>query len=144
MIEKAELTWSGKVNSVDIGATQESGGTRSHVLTIGGTETLPFLRFEGNTGFPPAMALEVWDSKPPEWNDILSKAFGEVLDDPVQWAQFALQQGAEAICLRLASSHPDFNDASVAESVRFVKSFLKKISAPLIILGSGHIDKDRE
>ncbi len=144
MIGKAELTWSGKVISVEIGATQENGGTRSHVLTIGGAETLPFLHFEGNTGFPPALALEVWDRKPPEWNEILSRAFGVVLEDPVQWAQFALQQGAEAVCLRLASSHPDFNDTSVAESVRLVKSFLEKIPAPLIILGSGHIDKDRE
>ncbi len=144
MIEKAELTWNGKVNTVEVGATHESGGTRSHVFKIGGAETLPFLHFEGNTGFPPALALEVWDRKPPEWNGMLAKAFGGVLEDPVQWAQFALEQGAGAVCLRLASSHPDFNDTCVAESVRLVKSFLENISAPLIILGSGHIDKDRE
>jgi acetyl-CoA decarbonylase/synthase complex subunit delta len=144
LIEKTGVTWSGKVISVEIGATQASGGTRSHVLTMGGAETLPFLHFEGKTGFPPILALEVWDRKPPEWSDILLDAFGGVLDDPAQWAKFALAQGAEAICLRLASSHPDFNDTSVAESVRLVKSFLKNVSAPLIILGSGHIDKDRE
>ncbi len=144
MIEKAGLTWNGKVNTVEIGAMPESGGTRSHVLTIGGAETLPFLHFDGNTGFPPALALEVWDRKPPEWSDVLAQAFGRVLEDPLQWAEFAVQQGAEAICLRLASSHPDFNDTRVAESVGLVKSLLKNIPAPLIILGSGHIDKDRE
>lgn len=144
MIEKAGLTWSGKVISVEIGATPESGGTRSHGFTIGGAETLPFLHFEGNTGFPPILALEVWDKKPPEWSGVLSRAMGGVLDDPEQWAQFGLERGAAAICLRLASSHPDFNDTSVAESVRLVKSFLANVPAPLIILGSGHIDKDRE
>ena len=144
MFEKAKLTWSGKVIPLEIGATPENGGTRSHVLSIGGAETLPFLHSEGHTGFPPALALEVWDMKPPEWSDVLSESFGEVLDRPVEWAQFALQRGAEAICLRMASSHPDFKDTDVAESVRLVKSFIENVSAPLIILGSGHIDKDRE
>jgi acetyl-CoA decarbonylase/synthase complex subunit delta len=144
LIEKAKLTWSGKVIPLEIGATPENGGTRSHVLRIGGAETLPFLHFEGHTGFPPALALEVWDMKPPEWSDVLSESFGGKLDQPVEWAQFALQHGAEAICLRLASSHPDFKNTPVAESVRLVKSFTENVSAPLIILGSGHIDKDRE
>ena len=144
MIEKAKLTWSGKVIPLEIGATPKNGGTRSHVLRIGGAETLPFLHFEGNTGCPPALALEVWDMKPPEWSNVLADAFGSVLEQPVEWAQFALQRGAEAICLRLASSHPDFKDTTVAESVRLVKSFLANVPAPLIILGSGHIDKDRE
>jgi acetyl-CoA decarbonylase/synthase, CODH/ACS complex subunit delta len=144
LIEKAKLTWSGKVIPIEIGATPENGGTRSCVLSIGGAETLPFLHSEGQNGFPPALALEVWDMKPPEWSDGLSGAFGGVLEKPVDWAQFALQRGAEAICLRLASSHPDFKDTDVAKSVRLVKSFLENVPAPLIILGSGHIDKDRE
>lgn len=144
MIEKAKLTWSGKVSPLEIGATPENGGTRSHVLSIGGAETLPFLHSEGSTGFPPALALEVWDVKPSEWSDVLSESFGGVLGHPVEWAQFALQRGTEAICLRLVSSHPDFQDTPVAESVRLVKSFIENVSAPLIILGSGHVDKDRE
>jgi acetyl-CoA decarbonylase/synthase complex subunit delta len=144
LIEKARQTWSGKIIPVEIGTTPENGGTRSSVLTIGGAETLPFLQFEGQTGFPPALAMEVWDMKPPEWSDILSSAFGEILDDSIQWAQFALQRGADAICLRLASSHPDFKDTGIAESVKLVKSFIKAIQAPLVILGSGHIEKDRE
>ena len=144
MLEKAKITWSGKVTPLEIGATQENGGTRSHSLTIGGAETLPFLDFEGHTGFPPALAMEVWDMKPPEWRDVLSDAFGSVLEQPVDWAQFAMQRGAEAICLRFASSHPDFKNTNVAESVRLVKSLLANVPAPLIILGSGHIEKDRE
>jgi acetyl-CoA decarbonylase/synthase complex subunit delta len=144
LFEKAKLTWSGKVIPLEIGAMPENGGTRSHVLSIGGAETLPFLHSEGHTGFPPALALEVWDMKPPEWSDVLSESFGSVLEQPVEWAQFALQRGAEAICLRLASSHPDFKDTAVAESVRLVKSFIENVRAPLILLGSGHVDKDRE
>jgi len=143
-IEKARQTWSGKVIPVEVGATPENGGTRSHVLTIGDAETLPFLKFEGQTGFPPALAMEVWDTKPPEWSSVLSGAFGDVLDDPLAWAQFALQHGADAVCLRLAGSHPDLKDTAIAESIRLVKSFLGAVQAPLIILGSGHIEKDRE
>ena len=144
MIEKAKLTWSGKVIPLEIGATPENGGTRAHVLSIGGAGTLPFLHSEAPTGFPPALALEVWDMQPTEWSNVLSEAFGGVLDRPVEWAQFALQRGAEAVCLRLASSHPDFQDTTIADSVRLVKSILANVPAPLIILGSGHIDKDRE
>jgi acetyl-CoA decarbonylase/synthase complex subunit delta len=142
--ETAKLTWSGKVYIVEIGATKENGGTRSQALTIGGAETLPFLHFEGKTGSPPACVLEVWDMRPPEWPEVLSSAFGDALNDPVEWARFSLERGAEAICLRLISSHPDYEDKSIADSVRLVKSFIEKIPAPLIILGSGHIDKDRE
>ncbi|MGC1375664.1 MAG: acetyl-CoA decarbonylase/synthase complex subunit delta [Anaerolineales bacterium] len=144
MIEKAKLTWSGKVIPLEIGATPENGGTRSHVLSIGGAETLPFLHSEGSTSFPPALALEVWDVKPSEWSDVLSESFGSVLGHPVEWAQFALQRGADAICLHLTSSHPDFQDTPVAESVQLVKTFIENVSAPLILLGSGHVDKDRE
>jgi len=144
LIEQAKLPWSGKVIPLEIGATPEKGGTRSHALSIGGAETLPFLYSEGHTGFPAALALEVWDMKPPEWSDVLSESFGSLLDKPVEWAQFALERGAEAICLRLASSHPDFKDTNVAESVQMVKFFLENVPAPLIILGCGHIDKDRE
>jgi acetyl-CoA decarbonylase/synthase complex subunit delta len=144
VIEKAKLTWSGKVIPLEIGATPENGGTRSRTLSIGGAETLPFLHSEGSTGFPPALALEVWDVKPSEWSDVLSESFGSVLASPVEWAQFALQHGAEAICLRLAGSHPDFQDTPVAKSVQLVKTFIENVSAPLILLGSGHVDKDRE
>ena len=142
--EKAKLAWSGKVYTVEIGATKENGGTRPQALTIGGAETLPFLHFEGKAGSPPACVLEVWDMRPPEWPEVLSVAFGDAPDDPLEWARFSLEHGAEAICLRLISSHPDYQDKSIADSVRLVKSFIDNVPAPLVILGSGHIDKDRE
>jgi len=59
-IPDVKQSWPNPINEVTIGATKEEGGTRSHTITVGGANTLPFLYFEGNIPHRPVIAMEVW------------------------------------------------------------------------------------
>ncbi len=100
---------------------------------------------EGEPGHPPALALEVWDMFPADWPVALQDRWGaDTLRDPVAWARQARDFGADIICLRLASTHPDNQDGSVEAAIGTVRSILATVSTPLMVLGSGHVEKDRE
>jgi len=55
----------------------------------------------------PVVALEVWDMEPADWAEVLSSAFAGAMGDPVAWAKKCVEYGADLVCLRLASAHPD-------------------------------------
>jgi len=143
MVPDAKKTWGGKVNALTIGATQAAGGTRAFTVTIGGSATLPFLDFEAPCGHP-AVAMEICDTYPQEWPDMLKEAFGDALKDPVSWARKCLEMGADLICLRLDGCHPDRGNRSPADAAETVKKVLQGMPAPLIIWGTGNADKDNE
>ena len=63
--------WSRSINKVVVGATAEEGGTRANTVELGGAAALPFLAFEGATGTPPAIAVEVWDAGGDTWPEQL-------------------------------------------------------------------------
>lgn len=144
-MEKAIEKWASKVNEVIIGATRKEGGTRSSIIKVGGATTLPFIHFEGAIPNPPAIAMEVWDMEPPDWPDILKKPFGDVLGDPVEWAKKCINEyGADFLCLRLASTHPDSKNSSPQEASATVKKVLQAVSVPLMIIGCNQAEKDTE
>ncbi|MFH1183517.1 MAG: acetyl-CoA decarbonylase/synthase complex subunit delta [Chloroflexota bacterium] len=143
MLPEAKKTWGGRTSTVTIGATRADGGTRACTVTIGGSATLPFLGFEGQSG-QPAVAMEIWDIYPQEWPDLLKEPFGDVLQDPVRWAQRCLELGADLICLRLMGCHPEHGNRPPEEAARSVRAVLQGIQAPLIIWGTGNADKDNE
>ena len=137
--------WSTVVNTVTLGATSDNGGTRASTVTLGGAATLPFLHFEGQIPNRPVLAMEVLDAAPKEWPDALAKPFGDVLGDPAAWARKCVEEfGAEAICLRLVSAHPDNQDTSPDHAAEVVKKVLGAVGVPLIIWGCGDDAKDNE
>lgn len=136
--------WAGAVNSVVVGATAEEGGTRGSKVTLGGAKTMPFLSFEGSPGNRAAIAVEVWDGATGNWPDQLKDIYGDVMDSPGQWAQKAVEFGADLICLRLMAAHPDDGDRSPAQCAETVKEVLSAVSVPLIIWGCGAEEKDNE
>ncbi|MFH1640367.1 MAG: acetyl-CoA decarbonylase/synthase complex subunit delta [Candidatus Omnitrophota bacterium] len=139
MLEK----WVGRVNEISIGATKEEGGSRSHVIKIGGQTTLPFLFPEGVIPNRPVIAFEVWDIEPDNWSGELVKAYGEVLKDPFAWAEKCVKDfGAEMLCVRLSGAHPDFGDRTADQEGKLIGQLLKNVDVPLIILGSGDDTKD--
>ncbi len=138
-MEQVIEKWAGKVNQVTI------GGTRGKSVTIGGSSTLPFLKSEGAHPNSPALALEVWDTVPEEWPDLLKEPYKDVLDDPVAWAVKCEKEfKPDLICLRLASTHPDRKNASGEEAAQTVKKILEATTLPLMIVGSGQVAKDTE
>ncbi|MDP2939006.1 MAG: CO dehydrogenase/acetyl-CoA synthase subunit delta [Candidatus Omnitrophota bacterium] len=142
-IEFLKEHWSGLIEEVQIGATKDEGGTRSHVIKIGAETTLPFLFEEGKIPHPPVVAMEVWDVAPLDWPQFLKEPFGDVLNSPSDWAKKCVDEfKADLICLKLQGSHPDFGNKTADEAAKVVKEVILAVSVPLIILGSGDDVKD--
>jgi acetyl-CoA decarbonylase/synthase complex subunit delta len=130
-------TYSGKIYNVQI-------GTGAKAVTIGGASALPFLGFEGTFPNRPAVALEIMDIAPDEWPETLKKAIGGAGSDPVAWAKFCQQNGADMVALRLAGTHPDQQNKSPEEAAKVAADVAAAIDIPLIILGSGAAEKDSQ
>jgi len=137
--------WPNKVNTLTIGATKEKGGTRKSSVTVGGESTLPYLFYEGEIPNKSVVAMEVMDTAPIDWPDVLKEPFKDVLNDPAKWAAKCVNEyKAELIALKLKGTHPDFGNLSADKAADTVKAVLKAVNVPLIILGSGDEEKDNE
>jgi len=144
-LESVKETWSARVCEVTLGATSADGGTRTSTVTIGGHTSLPFLAFESPTTNRPVIAMEVWDMAPTDWAEVVMAPFADVAGDPAAWAKKCVEQyGADVICLRLLSAHPDNEDSPPAKGAEAVKAVLGAVGVPLIIWGCGHPNKDNE
>jgi len=128
--------WAGKVREITLGATAAEGGTRAKTVTVGGETAMPFMDFEGDMPHPPVIALEIKDQKPEDWSPLLLEAWGQVLDDPVRWAQAAEAAGADLIQLTFSLT------SEVETAVSTVKSVLQATGLPLIVIGPGQAEKD--
>jgi acetyl-CoA decarbonylase/synthase, CODH/ACS complex subunit delta len=129
--------YSGKIYSVQLGSGAKA-------VAIGGANALPFLGFEGVFPHKPAIALEVTDITPDDWPETLKKAIGGVSADPVQWAKFCQQSGADMVALRLMGTHPDQKNRSAEEAAKTAAEVAGAIDIPLLILGSGQAEKDSQ
>ncbi|MFA5145114.1 MAG: CO dehydrogenase/acetyl-CoA synthase subunit delta [Candidatus Omnitrophota bacterium] len=135
--------WPGRVYEVTIGATKEEGGSRTHTVKIGGAQALPFLFDEGAIPNKPSIAFEICDIPPADWPQELVKWYGSALNDPLALAEKCVKEyKAQILCLRLQGAHSDFGDKSPEAEAKLVSQLLKKVSVPLIILGSGDDAKD--
>ncbi len=144
-IPDVKQNWRNPINEVTIGATKEEGGTRAHTITVGGTNTLPFLYFEGDILHPSVIAMEVWDITPTDWPEELTKYFSDVWNDPGKWAKKCVEEfKADLVCLRLQGCDPDGENRGSDEAVRAIESVLKSVAVPLIIWGCGNDEKDNE
>ncbi len=143
--EISRESYTDKVAEVTLGATAERGGTRSAVITIGGSDALPFHFFEGNFPHKPVVAMEVFDKKPAKYPGPLLDYFGEVIDRPGDMALKCVNEyGAEMISVRLEGTHPEKGNRSAEEAVEVVREVLESVSVPLIITGHSHFEKINE
>ncbi|WP_371368477.1 Corrinoid/iron-sulfur protein small subunit [Sporomusa rhizae] len=133
--------YTGKINTVTLGATKEQGGTRTSTVTVGGDATMPFLHFEGDMPLKPVVAMEIQDIKA-DWHPVLNKVFADVMDCPVAWAKKCVEFGADMIYLKLAGAHPDTGNKSPEECAKVVKDVLGAVGVPLIVIGCGDDEKD--
>lgn len=135
--------WSSSVKKLTIGATKDEGGTREKTITVGGARCIPFMDFDGEIGSKPVIAMDVLDYVPDDWPGTLRKPFEDVLNDPAKWAQKCVNDyGADLICLKLDSIHPDKGDKGPVEAVNTVKAVLAAVNVPLIIWGCEFNEKD--
>jgi CO dehydrogenase/CO-methylating acetyl-CoA synthase complex beta subunit/CO dehydrogenase/acetyl-CoA synthase delta subunit len=143
-VEVPKEKWTGKVREITLGATEADGGTRSKTITVGGQTTLPFLGFEGDTGRRPVIGVEIQDKRPDDWSPVLQKAWGDVMDDPAEWAKAAEEKGADLIALQLSLEDANGEPNSAEKASKTVRKVLEATGLPLIVLGPGQVEADHE
>jgi len=130
--------YSGKVNVLELG----KGGNK---IPVGGESALPFYTFEGDIPNRPIIAMEVYDREPSDWPEVVGKYYSDVYSDPVKWAKKSIEEyGADAICLRLKKMDPEEGDMSPEEAAGIVKTVRESITKPLIVYGTGPLEKIAE
>ncbi len=133
-VEKA----SGEIKEVIIG----KGDT---AIKVGGVSGLNFHFFEGEMKNEVKIALEILDVKPEDWPESLAKYFSDVYHDPGLWAKKAVEEyGAEAICIYLVGTDPNYLNLSSEHAKNVVEKVLSAVKVPLIVWGSGNAEKDVE
>jgi CO dehydrogenase/CO-methylating acetyl-CoA synthase complex beta subunit/CO dehydrogenase/acetyl-CoA synthase delta subunit len=143
-IKLAKESWDGVVREITLGATAADGGTRSHTVTIGGSTAMPYMHFEGQTPHKPVIGIEIFSRKPDDWSEILKEAWGDVMNDPGEWAKAAEKAGADVLYLRLALTDAEGNPTTKEQAVEAVDKVLKASGLPLIVFGPGQPDPDNE
>jgi acetyl-CoA decarbonylase/synthase complex subunit delta len=135
----------GKVVEVTLGATAKNGGTRSHTITLGGSDAWPFHFFEGAHPNRPNVAMEVFDRVPAKYPDSLMTYYRDVIESPADMAKKCIEEfGADLISIRLEGTHPEKGNKSAEEAVEIVTDVLQNVSVPLIISGHSHFEKNNE
>jgi acetyl-CoA synthase len=140
----AKESWDGVVREITLGATSAEGGTRSHTVTIGGSNAMPYMHFEGQTPHKTVIAIEILSRKPDDWSDLLMEAWGDVMNDPGEWAKAAEKAGADVLYLRLALTDSEGNPTTKEQAVEAVDKVLKASGLPLIVFGPGQPEPDNE
>ncbi len=129
-------TYSGAIREVIIGEGDKA-------VTIGGQNAMTLCGFEGEFPNRPKIAMEVYDERPENWAEAVMEPFADVIDDPVKWALKNVNEyGAQIICLQLSSTDPNTKDTSPDAAAQLAKSIAQAISVPLVVYGSGNVEKD--
>jgi acetyl-CoA decarbonylase/synthase complex subunit delta len=135
----------GSVNKVTLGATKDSGGTRTSTVTIGGARNVVYGGSMEEMSEKPVIAMDVLDSRPEDWPDTLSEPYKEVLDNPAAWAKKCVEEyGAELLCLKFDGIHPDKGDRNADHAVRTTKDVLQAVGVPVVLWGCGNDEKDNQ
>ena len=137
--------WRGAVNAMTLGKTSAEGGTRTSTVTMGGAVSVPYTATGDARGRKPVVAIDVLDSAPEEWPEVLLEPYKDVVDDPAAWAKKAVDEyGADLVCLVLDGVHPDRGDRPAEHAVEAVKKVLGAVGVPVIVWGCGNDAKDNE
>jgi len=144
-VPKISESFVGSVNQVTLGATKDNGGTRTSTITVGGARNVVYGGSPADAGEKPVIAMDVIDTNPEDWPDILTQSYKDVLDSPGDWAKKAITEfGADLICIKFDGIHPDKADKDAASAVKVTEEVLKAVGAPLVLWGCGNDEKDNQ
>jgi acetyl-CoA decarbonylase/synthase complex subunit delta len=138
-------SFTGIVNKITLGATKEEGGTRASTVTIGGARNVVYGGSIEDKGEKPVIAMDVLDSKPDDWSDVLAESYKDVLDSPGDWTKKCVEEfGADLICIKFEGIHPDKADKDADHAVKVTQEVLKAVGVPLVLWGCGNDEKDNQ
>jgi len=143
-LEMPTKKWTGQVREVVLGATKAEGGTRSKTVTVGGEGTLPFLDFEAPMPNPPRVAVEIKDRRPADWSPVLLETWGEVMDDPADWAKAVEKLDVDLLLLSISLTDSAGHEVTAQHAAATVRKVLDATGLPLIVFGPGQMEKDIE
>ena len=127
-VPKIAESYAGSVNRVTLGATSESGGTRTSTVVVGGAVNVVYGGSSDQVGEKPVIAMDVLDSPPDDWPDHLAKEYEAVLDSPGAWAKKCVDEfGADLICLKFDGIHPEKGDRGADHAVKVTKEVLEAV-----------------
>jgi len=133
-----KIEYTGKIKPITLGKGPKA-------VNLGQEDTYPFHLFEGTMPNLPKIAIEVYDSAPEEWAEAALEPYKDVVNDPVAWAKKAINEyGADMICLQLASTDPNSQDATPAQAAEITKKVASSVDVPVIVYGSANQEKDAE
>jgi len=137
--------FTGSVNKITIGATKADGGTRTSMVTVGGARNAMYGGSVDDASEKPVIAMDVLDTKPEDWPDVLAEPYKDVLDSPGDWAKKCVEEfGADLICVKFEGIHPDKANKDASHAVKVTEQVLKAVGVPLILWGCGNDEKDNE
>jgi acetyl-CoA decarbonylase/synthase complex subunit delta len=136
--EIPKVTYTGKIKEVTLGKGPKA-------ITVGGETAYPFHLFEGEMPHPPRIAMEVFDAPPGEWPEAVLEPFKDVTNDPAAWAKKCVEKyAAELIALQLVSTDPNGLNRPADEAAQTAKKVASAVDVPVIVWGSGNVEKDAE
>ena len=138
-------SFTGSVNRVTLGATEEQGGTRGSTVTVGGARNVVYGGSVDDAAEKPVVAMDVIDTRPEDWPDVLSEPYKDVFDSPADWAKKCVEEfGADLICVKFDGIHPDKTNKDDSHAVKVTEAVLKAVSVPLVLWGCGNDEKDNQ
>ncbi|MCR3883607.1 MAG: CO dehydrogenase/acetyl-CoA synthase subunit delta [Methanothrix sp.] len=138
-----DKTWKTQIEEVQLGATKADGGSRGHVIKIGGEKAMPFF-FDAAMPNRPVVTIDVFDM-PIGMAKAVKMHYEDVMNDPADWAKKAVKEfGADLVTTHLISTDPLIKDTSAKEAVKVVEDVLQAVDVPIVIGGSGNPEKDVE
>jgi acetyl-CoA decarbonylase/synthase complex subunit delta len=137
--------YTGSVNRVTLGATKENGGTRTSTITVGGAKNVVYGGGPDQASEKPVIAIDVLDSKPDDWPELLAEPYKDVLDNPADWAKKCIEEyEADLICLKFDGIHPDKGDKDADHAAKVTQDVLKAVGVPFVLWGCGNDEKDNQ
>lgn len=138
-------SFSGTVNRLTLGATKDQGGTRTSTVTVGGAKNVVYGGAPEEAGAKPVIAMDVLDSRPEDWPDVLAEPYKDVMGSPGDWARKCVDDfGADLICVKFDGIHPDKGDKDAEHAVKVTQEVLQAVGVPVILWGCGQDEKDNE
>jgi len=144
-VPEVAQSFTGEVPRLTLGATKDSGGTRTSTVTIGGARNVVYGGSFADAGEKPVIAMDVIDTTPQNWPDPLIEPYKNVLDSPGDWAKKCIEEfGAELICLKFDGIHPDQGDKDASHAVKVIEEVIGAVGIPLVLWGCGNDEKDNQ
>src|SRR5690606_5437851 len=131
-----DKTWKHPIQEVTRGATKADGGSRGHVVKLGGEKAMPFFP-DAAMPHAPKITMDVFDM-PIGMAKAVKMHYEDVINSPGEWAKKAVRDfGADMVTVHLISTDPLLKDTSAQDAVKTVEEVLQAVDVPICIGGSG-------